>query len=39
MNKPNKNKYTNTENRVVAITGEGGIKWVKEINYIVMDGN
>ena len=39
MNKPNKNKYTDIENRVVVIRGEGGIKWVKGINYIMMDGN
>ena len=41
--KPNKNKHVDTENRVVVTrgegVGEGGAKWVKGINCMVMDEN
>ena len=42
MNKPNKNKQVDIENRVVVTRGEGvggKAKWVKRMNCMVMHGN
>lgn len=45
MNKPSKNKYLDTENRIMVPRGEGvwgvegGEKWVKGINCMEMGGN
>ena len=42
MNKPNKNKHADKENKIVVTRG-GGVgeraKWVKGINGLVKDGN
>ena len=42
INKPNKNKHIDTENRIVVTRKEGvrvRAKWVKWVNYMVMDRN
>ena len=42
MNKQNKNKLIDTDNRKVVTSREGGggkIKWVKGAKYMLMDGN
>ena len=39
MNKQNKNKLTDTKDRLVSTRGERGWEWAKGVNSIMMDGN